>query len=62
MLQNDRFKDDMRTQTAMLTSQLHPIPRKNIWCHSGVPAFLLEQKRQAAIDNGLVIFSRQSDP
>jgi hypothetical protein len=31
----------MRTHTAMLTSQLQPIPRKNIWCHSGVTAFRL---------------------
>lgn len=35
----------MRTHTAMLTSQLQPIPRKNIWCHSGVTAFLLRTKR-----------------
>lgn len=29
----------------MLTSQLHPIPRRNIWYQCGVTAFLLRQKR-----------------
>jgi hypothetical protein len=34
----------------MQTSQLHPIPRKNIWYQNGVAAFLLKQKMRAAID------------
>jgi len=29
------------TQTATETSQLQPIPRRNIWCHSGLAALVL---------------------
>lgn len=34
---------DMRTQTAMQTSQLQPMPRRKIWYQPGVIAFVLTQ-------------------
>ena len=36
-----RYTARMRTQTATQTSQLHPMPRRKIWCHSGSAAFFL---------------------
>ena len=47
-------RQGFHTQTATQTSQLQPIPRKNIWCHAGSAALCLYVLQRASRRSGSV--------